>query len=330
MLTYDELDNKSKEYLTKNFTTTVRTGYVKCKGYLFPNTFQNFGDKIENMEIRDDDIWVCTFPKSGTTWVQEMTWCIANELDFEAARENLMVRFPFLEFSSMRDSSKIKPEYATALPVSRRFLLDSVDEIDKLTTRRFIKTHLPFELLPKKLRNFSTQAKIIYVVRNPRDTLISYYHHCKLIESFKGTLPEFVELFFDGNVPFGPYPEHVKGYLAHINNPNVLYLQYEEMKKDLRSVIHKTADFIGKIISKDEADQLLDHLSFSSMKKNSAVNHESVVEAKKKHNLSVKDGHFMRRGIVGDWKEAIDATLFERFEKWERENLNGINFTYSV
>lgn len=98
----------------------------------------------------------------------------------------------------------------------------------------------------------------------------------------------------------------------------------------MKTVIYKTADFIGKDIDKDEVEKLLIHLSFSNMKKNPAVNHETVVEAKKKHNLSSKDGHFMRRGIVGDWKEAMDSILYERFEKWEIKNLNGINFTYSV
>lgn len=40
--------------------------------------------------------------------------------------------------------------------------------------------------------------QIIHVVRNPRDTLISYYHHCRLIEDYKGSFPQFVEMFFKG------------------------------------------------------------------------------------------------------------------------------------
>lgn len=33
----------------------------------------------------------------GTTWSQEMVWCIANDLDFEGAKQFLPERFPFLE-----------------------------------------------------------------------------------------------------------------------------------------------------------------------------------------------------------------------------------------
>lgn len=100
--------------------------------------------------------------------------------------------------------------------------------------------------------------------------------------------------------------------------------------KDLKSVIYKTANFIGKDMNNDEVEKLLVHLSFSNMKKNSAVNSEPFVEARKKLDPSVKDIYFTRRGVVGDWKEAMDPELYERFEKWERKNLNGINFTYSV
>lgn len=67
------------------------------------------------------------------------------------------------------------------------------------------------------------------------------------------------------------------------------------------------------------------------MKQNPAVNYEPIVEMKKKLGLiDADDGHFMRRGIVGDWKERLDSELYERFLKWEEENLNDVNFTFSV
>ena len=50
------------------------------------------------MKFLIDDIWVTTFPKSGTTWVQEMVWLISNNLDFGTALSiSLDERFPFIE-----------------------------------------------------------------------------------------------------------------------------------------------------------------------------------------------------------------------------------------
>ena len=56
--------------------------------------------------------------------------------------------------------------------------------------RRFIKTHLPLSLLPPSL--LST-AKVIYVARNPKDAMVSFYYHHRLIKShgFVGDLPTF-------------------------------------------------------------------------------------------------------------------------------------------
>jgi len=55
-------------------------------------------ERIKNMKVYEDDIWIVTFPKCGTTWAQEMIWMIGNDLDYDAsAKLNLGLRFPFLE-----------------------------------------------------------------------------------------------------------------------------------------------------------------------------------------------------------------------------------------
>lgn len=62
---YEDLDPESKQILKETFTTKYRTGYIKCDGFMFPQSIKNFADRIRAVEIRDDDIWVCTFPKAG-------------------------------------------------------------------------------------------------------------------------------------------------------------------------------------------------------------------------------------------------------------------------
>lgn len=60
--------------------------------------FVKYADQIREFQVRPDDVWIITYPKCGTTWTQEMTWLLVNDLDYNgAARERLGLRSRFLE-----------------------------------------------------------------------------------------------------------------------------------------------------------------------------------------------------------------------------------------
>lgn len=96
----------------------------------------------------------------------------------------------------MFDYSSILPRIPK-LDVSQS-TLNSVKFIDELPSPRFIKSHLPFNLLPRQIKTGEKRPKIIYVARNPKDTCISYYYHCKLLEGYRGDFNEFCKLFMGG------------------------------------------------------------------------------------------------------------------------------------
>lgn len=60
--------------------------------------FTGYAELFKHLEVRPDDVWLVTYPKSGTTWCQEMIWLVCNDLDYEQASEiSLAKRFPFVE-----------------------------------------------------------------------------------------------------------------------------------------------------------------------------------------------------------------------------------------
>jgi len=67
----------------------------------------------------------------------------------------------------------------------------------KMTSQRFIKSHLPIKLLPYGV--LEQGCKIVYVARNPKDVAVSYYHFVKNIPLFgyEGDFEQFVDLFID-------------------------------------------------------------------------------------------------------------------------------------
>ena len=67
------------------------------------------------------------------------------------------------------------------------------------------------------------------------------------------------------------------GYWTRREQPNILFITFEEMKRDLPSVIRQTAEFLDKTLTEEEVERLADHLSFKYMKSNKAVNKEESV-----------------------------------------------------
>lgn len=59
---------------------------------------EQFAERVKTMKVYEDDVWVVSFPKAGTTWTQEMVWLVNNNMNFDKALDdNLNDRFPFLE-----------------------------------------------------------------------------------------------------------------------------------------------------------------------------------------------------------------------------------------
>lgn len=265
------------------------------EAHCFTTRFKNLEKSLLEAEVYPDDVWVSSYPKSGTTWCQEMVWLICNNLNFEAARaESLRTRFPFFDVGLIHDTKTC-----------------SFERVRQTPRPRFIKTHLPVSHLPKSY--WKVKPKTVYIRRNPKSVAVSYFHHSRGI-FYKGTMENFIHSFMREHHFYSPYHAHVIEYHELQGCDNVLYLSYEEMKQDLRSVIGRVCAFFGKSYSEAELQQLLDHLSFESMRENRAVNYEDP-------NVPRVDGsRFMRKGQLASWKEELPPELIEALDQWTLHN----------
>ena len=115
-----------------------------------------------------------------------MVWNIVHDLNFTLAKEVPMEkRIPFLEFSALTNDLKQGID-----ELGKESIGNSISFATNLSKseQRLIKTHLSYEMLPDQVRE--KRPKLIYVTRNPRDTVVSFYNHWKVLAGFTGSLTQ--------------------------------------------------------------------------------------------------------------------------------------------
>ena len=71
--------------------------------------FLDHYELVYNMEVREDDIWIVTYPKCGTTWTQEIVWNIVNGVQVDRIKEPLFDRSPFIDRAMISNSPDMNP-----------------------------------------------------------------------------------------------------------------------------------------------------------------------------------------------------------------------------
>ena len=69
-----------------------------------------------------------------------------------------------------------------------------------------------------------------------------------------------------GKLYYDDYFDHVLSWCSHRHDKNILFLKYEEMKKDLPAAVASIAKSIGQDIGQDLIDEVAERTSFTSMK----------------------------------------------------------------
>ncbi|XP_032786849.2 sulfotransferase 1E1 [Daphnia magna] len=295
-----------------DYTSSMGSEFYRCKSCIFPGDVVKSGTlkKLESLELKHNDVIVASFPKSGTTWMQEIVYLIQTGLDFERAKKQVLeTRFPYLEHP-----------------------YPGLAAIKKTEGPRFIKTHLPLSLLPKSALENGT--KVIYIVRNPKDVAVSYYYFLRMATfvGYRGGIKDFVNKFIKGDVPYGPYFDHVLGYWKHHQNnsncgSNLLWITYEDMHRDPEGSIRRVAHFLDRALTDDQVQLIAAHTRFESMAGNPSVNYSHWDDLGLRNK---NEAPFMRSGRVGDWRRSFDADTNRRFDDFIRQHLESseLKFDY--
>ena len=192
------------------------------------------------------DIFVVSYPKCGTTWLQYIVYLLIRQKGLEAD-ETLTTVFPHLE--------EVGSEAVRELPKPR-----------------LIKTHLEFSRTP-----FSVDARYLVIIRNPFDCAVSFYHHTRGFprhyDFADGSFDAFFECFLSGRVDFGDYFDHLESWHGQSSRENVRIVVYEDLRSDAIAAIRQIADFLGEpassaITTDGAVETIVEESSLNSMRDN--------------------------------------------------------------
>ncbi|CAF2952070.1 unnamed protein product [Rotaria sp. Silwood2] len=255
-----------------------------------------------NYKARPDDIFLVVYPKSGTTWMQVILYALMNNGEaFDNNMAEYFARTPFLDFVGE-------------------------EGIKNMHRPCVIKTHLPFNYIP-----YHEKAKYICVVRNPKDVCVSYYYFLlKLrdIQPDQTSFDAFFEAFINGNVYSGDYFKHLHSVWQHKDDDNVLFTSYEEMKRDLSSVVRKVAQFMNIELTNNLLERISIFSSFNYMKErfNKAYSAQARISLanetldapwplSRSHLQRCDRFQHVREGVVGNWSSTMNEKQSQRLDK---------------
>jgi Sulfotransferase domain len=229
--------------------------------------------------ILPDDIFLVSFPKSGNTWTR---FLLAN------------LRFPD-EPATWENINRLIPD---PTGTAKR-------DFDRMPRPRIIKSHECFD--PR-------YPRVIYIVRDPRDVVLSQYHYHRKIRKIEddSSLEKFVTRFLAGETcPHGSWGQNIATWLSTSEgNPRFLLLRYEDLVVDTACELAKIVAFLQLSAGTEQIAQAVERSSADRMRQleKSQTDKNELVKG------SRKDLSFVRAAGSGGWRSELPEPMVAKIE----------------
>lgn len=229
---------------------------------------------------RRSDQYIAAYPRSGSTWLRTVLAALMDpEKGFEPDVFNQII-------------PSVGAQY--------------LSRISSLPDPRLIFSHTVFR---------PSLRRVVYLVRDGRDSVVSFYHMETTREGVKLPFADWFDLYCARR--FGPrWDNNVESWLTrgkeHLGN-NMLFVKFEEMKRNPVPHIQKISSFLN--IPADDA-------AISHALEASSIDSAREREKRERGRIGDPNASFYRGGKTGQWREYLNGDIYARFLNLSRRAMS--------
>lgn len=229
--------------------------------------------------IFSDDRFIVGYPKSGNTWLR---FLVANLMNPDEPVDFSTVSDRVLEMNALLTDPQAK----------------------RASRPRLLHGHAPLDV---------RYGRVLMIVRDPRDVVVSYYHHVLGLQRISDTtsIEQFVDLFLDGKLDkYGSWEDNVAGWLgAREGRDDFMHLRYEDLLKDTYGCLHQVGGFLGLRTDEQAVKAAVESSTSDKMRK---MEHTGSDHWRKR----LRPGSTMvRKAKKGSWREELPPECALKIEQ---------------
>ena len=260
---------------------------------------RNYRRNLRWFKPREDDIIVAGYPGSGLTWLQ---WALIQlTREEEIALDQLEKVSPSLDF----------------------YLMYEEPELGSFASPRILRSHLPYAQMPHG------RCPYIYLARDGRDVAVTQFRRNFPEKSAKQEFRDWFPRFLKGRVRYRSWYRHVCDWYQNKHQRHLLFLTYEELRKDGAQSLDRIAQHLGLPMDETRLNRVLQRTSPEFMRQhgghrpNNGPNEAATAEATRHQDfVHVQDG--------SGWSDYFDQDLIQAHDQKCQSTFAGSGLDPSV
>lgn len=273
-------------------------------------------------------IWIASYPKSGNTLIR----AILTSLIFS---EDGIVDFKILHrisnFSNGFFFKKFISSYENILETSK-YWIKAQEELNKNKKLKFFKTHNAFcTINGNAFTNENNTAGCIYVVRDPRDVVVSAskYYDLSHDETKNNMFNEKMDLINNMkgspfNTFLGSWPNHYNSWTK--NCKNVLLIKYENLIENKENEIRRIISFLNKFVKISFDEKKIINCIESSSFQNMKIMDQNGLFPENSKDFKGNKIPFFSSGKKGNWRGVLEEKIVSQIEKKFQKEMLELNY----